>query len=205
MGYKKYFRTVLAQKFPDAHTSLLQDMDERYLTVSKDTQFSKTSTNPLDKRLDLMAYFLSTILTLEANKVGVNQVREVCMAIAKEYVRPKTKLQAWFKKLPSKLIPFPLTSIFLKIMDKKVHKKDHQDGFLAKLVTGKDETYGFGYGIDILECGICILFRKHQAEKYVSILCEVDKITSSLAGLELIRQGTIANGAKKCDFRFRKK
>ena len=39
----------------------------------------------------------------------------------------------------------------------------------------------------------------------ISILCEVDEITSALAGLKLVRTGTIANGAKKCDFRFIKK
>lgn len=51
---------------------------------------------------------------------------------------------------------------------------------------------------------ICKLFQKHGAGRYAAILCEVDKLTSSLAGLELIRSGTIANGAAKCDFKFRK-
>lgn len=72
------------------------------------------------------------------------------------------------------------------------------------LIQIKKETYGFGYGIDILDCGICKLFSKHNYSKYAAILCEVDEITSALAGLKLIRSGTIANGAKKCDFRFRK-
>ncbi|MFI5156145.1 MAG: L-2-amino-thiazoline-4-carboxylic acid hydrolase [Chitinophagales bacterium] len=43
-----------------------------------------------------------------------------------------------------------------------------------------------------------------DSKKYASILCEVDKVTSGLAGLDLIRTGTIALGAKKCDFRFKK-
>ncbi|WP_373549566.1 L-2-amino-thiazoline-4-carboxylic acid hydrolase [Haliscomenobacter sp.] len=80
----------------------------------------------------------------------------------------------------------------------------HPDGFLANIITDKAETYGFGYGVDILECGICKLFKKHNYQRYASILCEVDEITSKLAGLQLIRSGTIANGAKKCDFRYKK-
>ncbi|MDB5014511.1 MAG: hypothetical protein JWQ25_2713, partial [Daejeonella sp.] len=52
--------------------------------------------------------------------------------------------------------------------------------------------------------GICKLFNKHNYQKYSAILCEVDEITSALAGLELIRKGTIARGATKCDFRFKK-
>lgn len=95
--------------------------------------------------------------------------------------------------------------LILKAMDKKISTKGHDDGFLAKLVTSKQETYGFGYGLDIIECGICKLFAKYDAQTYASILCEIDKITSELAGLELVRTGTIANGAAKCDFRFKKK
>ena len=75
---------------------------------------------------------------------------------------------------------------------------------MASIIRGKDETYGLGYGIDIVECGICKLFQKHNYQQYASILCEVDEITSSLAGLQLIRTGTIASGASKCDFRFKK-
>ena len=76
--------------------------------------------------------------------------------------------------------------------------------FARKLLQIKPETYNLGYGFDIYECGICKLFQKHNAGKYASILCEVDKVTSNLAGLELIRNSTIAYGAEKCDFRFKK-
>ena len=58
------------------------------------------------------------------------------------------------------------------------------------------------FGFDIVECAIVKLFRKHGAGRYVPILCEVDELTSAMAGLELRREGTIANGAARCDFRF---
>lgn len=82
--------------------------------------------------------------------------------------------------------------------------KGHPDGFRVNMLTDKAETLGFGYGFDIMECGICKLFKKHNYQKYTPILCEVDHITSNLAGLTLIRTGTIANGATTCDFRFKK-
>ncbi|HEY1053826.1 MAG TPA: L-2-amino-thiazoline-4-carboxylic acid hydrolase, partial [Emticicia sp.] len=77
------------------------------------------------------------------------------------------------------------------------------DGFVAHIITNKKETNGLGYGVDIIECGICKLFKKHNYQKYVSILCEVDKYTTNLAGLSMIRTDTIANGAGKCDFRYK--
>lgn len=180
------------------------ETDNRYLIVSKNSNFAKNSSNPLDKRLDLMAYFLALIQTLETKQIGFEQVKSLCVEIATEYVRPKNKFHNWLKKLPPRLINTKLASQLLKIMNKKISKKDHEDGFLAKVITDKQKTYGFGYGIDILDCGVCKLFNKHNAEKYTPILCEVDKLTSNLAGLELVRKGTIANGADKCDFRFKK-
>jgi hypothetical protein len=121
-----------------------------------------------------------------------------------EYVRPKNKIQLFLKRLPAKLTNTWLTTIFLKLFDKQISKKAHPEGFRAKIITDKKETFGLGYGFDILECGICKLFKKHNYEQYAAILCEVDEITSHLAGLKLIRTGTIALGARKCDFRFKK-
>lgn len=109
------------------------------------------------------------------------------------------------KKTSPKAYRYTIGPFVPKKDAQKISRKWHEDGFRAELITDKEETYGLGYGIDILECGICKLFSKHHAQAYTPILCEVDKITSNLAGLELIRKGTIANGADKCDFRFKKK
>jgi hypothetical protein len=40
-------------------------------------------------------------------------------------------------------------------------------GFIATIITDKKETLGLGYGVDILECGICKLFNKHNYQKYL--------------------------------------
>ncbi len=204
MGYKKYFYRNIKKHYPGKAVLVIAGTESWYKTILEDTRFASTSSNPVDKRLDFTAYFLALIKVLESEGEPFDQIKKVCLEITYEYVRPKNKFQSWLKRLPAKLIGLKWTGLFLKKLDKKVSKKGHPDGFQARIITDKNETYGFGYGIDILECGICKLFQKHDASKYASILCEVDKVTSSLAGLELIRTGTIANGAEKCDFRFKK-
>jgi hypothetical protein len=102
------------------------------------------------------------------------------------------------------LLPTWVGQMLVRSFQKKVSVNSNADGFIANIITEKKETYGFGYGIDIIECGICKLFVKHNYQRFASILCEVDEITSGLAGLTLIRTGTIANGASKCDFRFKR-
>jgi hypothetical protein len=140
---------------------------------------------------------------LERKGEPYEKIREICLEITIRFVQPRNKLEAFIKRLIPRLLPFKITHYFLKIFASKTGSLGHPDGFVARIITDKNETYGLGYGIDILECGICKLFAKHDCYLYASILCEVDKITSGLAGLELIRNGTIANGAAKCDFRFK--
>ena len=202
--YKKYFHRTIKTNFPCQADKLLLTIEDNFKIISADTSFAATSKNPLDRRLNFSAYFLSLIKSLDQQGESFDTIRKISLDVVTDYVKPKNKIQQFIKRLPAKLTNTWLTNIFLKAFDKRVNLKFHTDGFVAKIITDKNETYGLGYGFDILECGICKLFKKHNYDKYASILCEVDEITSSLAGLKLVRNGTIALGAKKCDFRFKK-
>jgi len=202
--YKKFFSRAIGKHFPADADEMIVETDMRFARLFKDVQFAAKSSNPVDRRLDFSGYFLALIQTLECRGQTFEQIRNICLEITYAYVWPKNALHKWLKQLPPKLISTKLAGGLLKLFNKKISVKGHPDGFRAILLTDKAETYNLGYGIDILECGICKLFQKHRAGKYASILCEVDKVTSGLAGLELIRTGTIANGADKCDFRFKR-
>ncbi len=201
--YKPYFKRSIERHYPQDAAHLITQVNAEFLVIQPDAGFAATSRNPIDRRLDFAAYFLSLIKVLENKGEQYDQIRELCLEITIAYVQPRNKLEAFIKRLIPKLIAYKITGYFLKIFDARISKPGHPDGFVARIITDKNETFGLGYGIDILECGICKLFNKHGFHPYASILCEVDKITSGLAGLELIRNGTIANGASKCDFRFK--
>jgi hypothetical protein len=203
-NYKKYFKKAIKIHYPDRFKQLLADIDKEYIDIAVDTRFSARSKNPIDKRLDFCAYFLALIKSLDKAGETFDTIRTISLDITIDYVRPKNKVHAFWKRLLPKLVNTPLAKFGFKLMHKRVSKNDNPQGFIAHIITDKKQTYGFGYGFDILECGICKLFKKHNYYKYASILCEVDKVTSGMAGLELIRTSTIANGAKTCDFRFKK-
>lgn len=134
----------------------------------------------------------------------MEEIRSVALEIANDFVQPRNNLHAWWKKARVRLLSQPYMHWFLDRFDAKVAKKGHPEGFVATLIQRKKNDNEFVFGFDILECGICKLFTKFNQSKYTSILCEVDYLTSELAGLKLTRKGTIASGAKKCDFRFEK-
>lgn len=203
-NYRKYFIKSLTDNYPEEFDLVISNTDHHYKNISVDTTFAKTSTNPMDKRLDFSSYFLALIKTLDERGETFENIREICIEIVTEYVKPKSKVQELFKRLLPKLTNTWGGQLLIKSFHKRISVNSNVDGFKANIITNKKETFGLGYGIDIIECGICKLFQKHNYQKYASILCEVDEITSSMAGLKLIRNGTIANGAKKCDFRFKK-
>ena len=203
-NFKKYFKVAIQDNYPDTFLEIISRTDSNYKEISKGTSFALTSENPLDKRLDFCSYFLALIMTLDMRSEPYDRIRKICVEIAIEYVQPKNKLQSFVKRLLPKLANTWLAQNLIRSLHKKVSANKNPEGFIANIITDKQETLGLGYGIDIIECGICKLFKKHNFERYTSILCEVDEITSGLAGLKLIRTGTIANGAKKCDFRFQR-
>jgi hypothetical protein len=201
-AYKRYFRKALERYYPKYANELLDDIDTKYQDLKGDVSFAKTSANPIDRRLDLSAYFLALIMVLDNAGEGFEKIREVALFTITEYLRPKNKLQAFLKRLPVKLVKTNIGRYLIKVFAKKVGQLGNPEGFVANIITDKKETHGLGYGVDIIECGICKLFKKHNYQKYVAILCEVDKYTTNLAGLSMIRTDTIVNGASKCDFRY---
>jgi len=203
--YRKHFVAGVTKNFPAIRDKIIDSVDTHYKIISADTAFAASSKNPIDKRLDFCAYFLALIKTLDERGESFETTRKICLEIVTEYVKPKNKFQQLLKKLPPKLVNSWLSTYLLKKFHKRVSTNSNPSGFIANIITDKKETLGLGYGVDILECGICKLFNKHNYQKYSSILCEVDALTSDLAGLKLVRSATIALGAKKCDFRWERK
>lgn len=203
-NYRKYFRQFAKENYPNDFFNILADTDRHYAGISGDTAFARTSRNPIDRRLDFSAYFLAFIKALDEKGERFENIRKICLEITTAYVEPKSKIQECFKRLLPRMINTWFGRRLVKGLHKRVSVNSNPGGFVAHIITDREETYGFGYGVDIVECGICKLYGKHNYSKYASILCEVDEITSGLAGLQLIRSGTIANGAQKCDFRFKR-
>jgi hypothetical protein len=118
--YKKYFINAIREHFPDSFIDIINDSDNHYLAISKDTEFAKTSSNPIDKRLDFCTYFLALIISLDKLGLPYERIRRICLEITTEYVRPKNRLQQLLKRLPPKLTNTWLSSVLLKMLTRKL-------------------------------------------------------------------------------------
>lgn len=81
----------------------MEEIDANFAGISATTKFADTSKNPMDKRLNLAAYFLALFQVLESYGMSMGRIREISLDIARLYVSPKNKVQAWLKRLPAKL------------------------------------------------------------------------------------------------------
>lgn len=204
-AYVPFFNRRVKEHFPSNFEAIQTEVSDHFHAMRDDIRFISDSGNPMDKRLDFCSYFLALIKTLDNRNEPFDRIRQICLEVVTDYVQPKNKIQGYIKRKVPGLISTRLGQMFIRALARKVGQNKYPEGFIAEIVTDKNDTYGLGYGVNILECGICKLFKKHGYEKYSSILCEVDEITTNLAGLKMIRTGTIATGAKMCDFRYVKK
>ncbi len=82
------------------------------------------------------------------------------------------------------------------------HQRKYPDGYVYDFVEGDGKT--FDYGVDYLECASCKYLTREGAPELASYLCPVDILYSDALGWGLVRTQTLAEGAPKCDFRFKK-
>jgi hypothetical protein len=80
--------------------------------------------------------------------------------------------------------------------------RKYPEGNVIEFIEGDGEN--FDYGVDYLECASCKFLAKQGASEIAPYLCPVDIHYSRALGWGLTRTMTLAEGADRCDFRFKK-
>ena len=191
---------LLRRRFGDRSIELIESVEKEFLLLRRDVDFTQQSKNPMDRRIVIAGLLLALMKTLRNEGCDFETIRTIALEIAENLVTPKSRFHFILKRLKTVVVLLPFIQ---RLLEKKIHAaRNFVDplGFSVGYVKGNDS--GLLFGIDIHQCGICILFTKHGFAEYTKILCEIDYITSSIAGLTLRRTSTIANGGSVCDFRF---
>lgn len=117
--------------------------------------------------------------------------------------------EAFLKFFPSfllrQLIPVNFSRRYIDRIRKgavESQERRYPDGNVLSFVEGDGRN--FDYGVDYLECASCKFFAKQGASEIAPYLCPVDILYSEALGWGLTRTMTLAEGAPKCDFRFKR-
>ncbi|RJP33088.1 MAG: hypothetical protein C4536_05065 [Actinobacteria bacterium] len=89
-----------------------------------------------------------------------------------------------------------------EVVSRESHKRLYPGDWVFDFVAG--EPGSFDWGWDFTECGICKFFEKQGAAELIPYMCEQDFIISEYQGTGLVRTTTLAEGAERCDFRYKK-
>ena len=81
-------------------------------------------------------------------------------------------------------------------------KKEYPGDWVYKIFD-PDENGEFDFGYDEYECGLCKFFDKHGAMEIMPYVCLADFVMSRACGTGLVRYTTLAEGADRCDFRYK--
>ena len=96
------------------------------------------------------------------------------------------------------------SQFYLRRLQKRAlesHRRQYPGDYVYNFVAGDGQH--FDYGVDYLECASCKFLAKQNASELAPYLCAVDILYSRLLGWGLTRTMTLAQGAEKCDFRFK--
>ncbi len=116
-----------------------------------------------------------------------------------------SSLPTWRFRLMRAVLSTRLGQVVMKRMLKRAaaasQRREYAEGFVFHIVEGDGKTFDFG--IDYTECAIVKFFRAQGADEFTRYVCLYDYPHSRLSGTGLVRTMTLAEGAEKCDFRFR--
>jgi hypothetical protein len=117
--------------------------------------------------------------------------------------------RVFLKSAPTFLLrlfaPMNFSPYYLGRLQKRAsesHMRQYPAGYVFDFVPGDDQA--FDYGVDYLECASCKFLAKQGVPELAPYLCPVDILYSRALGWGLVRTQTLAEGADKCDFRFKK-
>lgn len=85
---------------------------------------------------------------------------------------------------------------------KESQKRKYPGDWVGKVVPGNGKDFDLGY--DYSECGAVKYFKAQGVAEVAPYYCLNDFLASRAQGTGLARQGTIAQGDKVCDFRYKR-
>ncbi|PKL67657.1 MAG: hypothetical protein CVV28_05145 [Methanobacteriales archaeon HGW-Methanobacteriales-1] len=192
-SFNKGIKQFIGKKFGDdfAKTAAFQ-IKKEYNSLLEDMPYIGGSDNPLTITITSTTQYLAVYLVLKRRGKDLKDIGEICYRHADDF----------FKNNSDEIMPMdnPQVIGFLKYMASESENRIYHGDFVFEFVEGED----FDFGLDFKECAICKFFQEKGADEFVPYMCAMDIPESKYGCLGLKRTMTLAEGADKCDFRYKK-
>ena len=142
--------------------------------------------------------FLALYRVLKARGKRVKEIGKIVVEIEEDRVQS-------YPKFLCRLLGWGLGRLGksrLKKIAQESRKRLYPGGWVATFVEGDGKEFDFG--IDYTECGLCKFFHQQGADEFTPYLCLIDFVQQRAMNTGFSRSMTLAEGADRCDFRWKK-
>jgi hypothetical protein len=196
----KVIHKVLLSRF-DAETAdeIVRETRREYQVLIPQLPYIGGKDNRHTWNLITSAWFLAFYRVMQGYQVSIEQVAEMMYEMVaiwlKRYPRIVRRFIGWWN-----FTHFYLDK--LKTEAAQSHERRYSGDWVYNFLLGDEVNYH--HGIDFTECGICKFYHTQGADEFTPYLCAIDFQFAEAFGMHLTRTMTLAQGAPKCDFRFKR-
>jgi hypothetical protein len=194
-----FFRRALLSRFSAAEVErIVEQLQAEFRAMLPRLPYIGGKQNPLTANLVACSWFLALYRVVQPRGLSDDEIGDLVYRVAEEWV---TSSPRWLGRLQGLLVRTPLLRLVFGRISRQSQQRKYPGDFVVQFVPGDGRTFDFG--LDFSGCAIHKFFQAEQAGHFAKYMCRIDYLTTGYKGIELIRTGTIANGADKCDFRYR--
>jgi hypothetical protein len=196
-------KEVLASQYgEDDAEEVTQEIRREYESLIPQIPYIGGMKNRLTGNLVGTTSSLAVFKVLRARGETTEYIGKLHQQMVETYL---SSLPKWRFRLMRGVLSTRLGQLVIKRMLKRAaaasQRREYAEDFVFHFVEGDGQEFDFG--IDYTECAVVKFFRAQGAHEFTRYVCLFDYPHSELSGTGLVRTMTLAEGAEKCDFRFR--
>jgi hypothetical protein len=191
-------RGLFVSRYGEDSEAMLQEARQEYEALIPQLPYIG-GRQPFTQFLISTAWFLSLYRVLKRRGETVEEVGQLLYQASEAYLQAYPRFTRRFLGFMS------FSPRYLRRVKKgaqKSHERQYPGDYVFDYVKGDGTT--FDYGVDYVECGPVKFLTKQGAPELAPYICPADILSSELLGWGLKRTATLAEGAGRCDFRFKK-
>lgn len=196
----KVIRAVLVTRYGDELAEqLIYETRQEYQQLIRQLPFIGGKQYPLTWNLVSSAWFLAVYRVLKARGKTVSEIGALCYEI----------METWMKRYPAFLMRlmgwWRFTRWYWNQLEQRARlsqERRYPEDFVYAAIKGDGKTFDFG--VDYTECALCKFYHAQDADEFTPYLCPLDIPMTKALGIKLTRTMTLAEGAPRCDFRFKR-
>jgi len=199
-AHEEQLARVLASHLdPSRIGDLLRGVRDAVEALIPELPYIGGDANPTTQFLVASAYSLPLFVSLEREGMCMREMAEISYRVNESVLQltPPEKR----RQLGEFYFTAQMTDL-LKKASETSRSRIFPEDWVYEFLEGDGRNFDYGY--DVTECGIMKFYKRHKAERFVSILCLMDYASYGSLGVGFRRTRRLAIGDPLCDFRFKK-